>query len=128
MTTIELNLGLGTEEELKWLTERLRKHREGPKTVKRFKRPTIDEVRAYCRERGKGVDPEQWMDHYESNGWKVGKNSMKDWKAAVRTWERSSFGKKPEETRHQSHKPFSRESVKPASKETALRHLSMLGK
>ena len=56
-----------------------------------FKPPTLDEVRAYCSERGKGVDPEQWFDHYASNGWKVGKNAMKDWKAAVRTWERSEY-------------------------------------
>lgn len=57
-------------------------------------RPTIDEVIAYCKERVNCVDPHKWFDHYSSNGWKVGKNSMKDWKAAVRTWERSEFNKK----------------------------------
>ena len=51
----------------------------------------MDEVRAYCAERGKGVDPEQWFDHYAANGWKVGKNPMKDWKASVRNWERTEF-------------------------------------
>lgn len=50
--------------------------------------PTLDEVKAYCSERGNKVDPERWFDYYTSNGWKVGKNPMKDWKAAVRTWER----------------------------------------
>lgn len=53
--------------------------------------PSLDEVRAYCKERGGRVDPEKWFDHYSSNGWKVGKNPMKDWRAAVRTWERSEF-------------------------------------
>lgn len=42
---------------------------------------------AYCRERGNNVNPKKWYDHYTANGWKVGKNKMKDWKAAVRTWE-----------------------------------------
>jgi hypothetical protein len=61
---------------------------EKPKEAKVFVKPTVDEVRAYCAERKNGVDPEAWWDHYESNGWKVGRTPMKDWKAAVRTWER----------------------------------------
>ena len=56
---------------------------------KRFTAPTIEDVKAYCKERGNRVDPERFIDYYTSNGWKVGKNPMKDWKAAVRTWERS---------------------------------------
>lgn len=58
------------------------------------KHPTIEEVKAYCTERGNKVDPERWFDYYTSNGWKVGKNPMRDWKAAVRTWERTDEGKK----------------------------------
>lgn len=54
----------------------------------RFTPPTVEEVRAYCEERGNAVDPERFVDYYSSNGWKVGRNAMKDWKAAVRTWER----------------------------------------
>ena len=54
----------------------------------RFVPPTIEEVRAYCHERGNSVDPEVWIDHYTANGWKVGRNPMRDWKAAVRTWEK----------------------------------------
>lgn len=54
----------------------------------KFVKPTLQEVTAYCRERNNTVDPQQWLDHYTSNGWKVGRNAMKDWKAAVRTWER----------------------------------------
>ena len=56
-----------------------------------FKKPTIDEVKAYCRERMNMVDADKWYDYYASNGWKVGKNPMKDWKAAVRTWEKSGY-------------------------------------
>lgn len=57
------------------------------KTAKRFVPPTIDEVRAYCLERRNTVNADAFIDFYESKGWKVGKNSMQDWKAAVRTWE-----------------------------------------
>lgn len=53
--------------------------------------PTVDEVRTYCQERNNNIDPEAFIDHYNSNGWKVGKNAMKDWKAAVRQWERSDY-------------------------------------
>lgn len=55
---------------------------------RRFTKPSLDEVSAYCAERGNNVDAEKWYDYYESNGWRVGKNAMKDWKAAVRTWEK----------------------------------------
>lgn len=55
---------------------------------KRFQRPELEEVAEYCAERGNSVDPQAFMDFYTSNGWKVGKNPMKDWRAAVRTWER----------------------------------------
>lgn len=54
-----------------------------------FSTPTVDDVRAYCLERNNKVDPQQFVDFYESKGWMIGKNKMKDWKAAVRTWERS---------------------------------------
>ena len=58
-----------------------------PPTRKRFTPPTVDEVREYCFERGNSVDPQRFVDYYTSNGWMVGKNKMKDWKAAVRNWE-----------------------------------------
>lgn len=60
---------------------------------KRFEKPTISDIEQYCIERNNNVNAEQFFDYYESNGWKVGKNSMKDWKAAVRTWERSEYRK-----------------------------------
>jgi hypothetical protein len=55
-----------------------------------FQKPTIEEVQAYCQERKNNVDAQKFFDYYTANGWKVGKNSMKDWRAAVRTWERST--------------------------------------
>lgn len=56
---------------------------------KRFVPPTVDEVRAYCKERGNNIDAESFVDYYTSTGWLVGKKPMKDWKASVRTWERN---------------------------------------
>ena len=58
----------------------------------RFSKPTIEEVQAYCAERNNGVDAQRFYDYYESNGWKVGRNPMKDFKAAIRTWERKEGG------------------------------------
>lgn len=54
-----------------------------------FKKPSVEDVKEYCLERGNNVDPESFVSFYESKGWMVGKNHMKDWKAAVRTWEKS---------------------------------------
>lgn len=65
------------------------------RTREKFTPPTLEDVAAYCRERQNNVDPQRWLDHYTSNGWRVGKNPMKDWKAAVRTWERSGFNDAP---------------------------------
>ena len=59
------------------------------KPQKRFITPTLEEVQAYCQERNNGVDAQKWYDYYSANGWKVGRNPMKDWKASVRTWERN---------------------------------------
>ena len=55
----------------------------------RFSKPDVEEIAEYCRERGSKVDAQRFYDYYEANGWKVGKNPMKDWKAAIRTWERN---------------------------------------
>ena len=68
------------------------------KTAKRFTPPSYDEVKAYCDERGNSIDPQRFIDYYQANGWKVGKASMKDWKAAVRNWEsREKPGEKKKE-------------------------------
>jgi len=60
------------------------------KPIKRFIPPTLEEVKKYCSERKNNVDAEKWLDFYESKGWMIGKNKMKSWKAAVRTWEKGS--------------------------------------
>jgi hypothetical protein len=52
-----------------------------------FVTPTLTEIEDYCRERQNSVDAERFLNYYEANGWMVGRNKMKDWKAAVRTWE-----------------------------------------
>ena len=59
----------------------------------KFIKPTLEQVEEYCLERNNGIDAQKFIDFYESKGWYVGKNKMKDWKACVRTWEKQS--KKP---------------------------------
>ena len=62
-----------------------------------FKKPTLREVRDYCISRDSNVDAEKFIDFYESKGWYVGKNKMKDWKACIRTWEKSNKDKSKEQ-------------------------------
>lgn len=59
---------------------------------KRFRKPSIDEIRAYCQERKNGIDAEEFFYHYESKGWKIGKTPMRSWKAAIGTWEKHRKG------------------------------------
>lgn len=59
-----------------------------------FKKPTLEEVKKYCLERKNKIVAENFIDYYESNGWRVGRNPMKDWKATIRTWERNNFNNK----------------------------------
>ena len=63
-----------------------------PKKSTKFIPPTLEEVTAYCKERKNRVDASRFVDFYTAKGWMVGKNKMKDWKSAVRTWERSNSG------------------------------------
>lgn len=65
-----------------------------PPARPRFVPPTVEEVTAYCSERNNNIDAAHFVDYYTSNGWHVGKQNMKDWKAAVRTWERNGFSTK----------------------------------
>lgn len=75
-----------------------------PKRNSRFIPPTAEEVREYCVEHNYSVDPQRFVDFYECKGWMVGKNKMKDWKAAVRTWvRRDQEGVKKDEPREKSH-------------------------
>lgn len=57
------------------------------KAPRRFTPPSVEEVAAYCRERGNSVSPQRFVDFYAAKGWRVGNAAMKDWRAAVRTWE-----------------------------------------
>jgi len=66
--------------------------------IKNFQKPKIEEIQNYCLERKNNIDAEAFFDYYEANGWQVGKNKMKDWKAAVRTWEKRN--KKEEVKNH----------------------------
>lgn len=63
---------------------------------KKFVKPTVEEVSSYCLERKNKIDAQRFVDYYEAKGWMIGKNSMKDWKAAIRTWEKNdgSFSNK----------------------------------
>lgn len=63
--------------------------RERNKGNARFCKPTVSEIATYCKERGNNVDAEDFYNFYESKGWVIGKSPMKDWKACVRTWEKS---------------------------------------
>jgi len=69
--------------------DKIREDKEEDKS-KRFTPPILDEVKSYCKERKNKVDAEQFINHYQSKGWMIGKNKMKDWKASIRTWEKSS--------------------------------------
>lgn len=64
-----------------------------PPKTRAFVPPSVEEVRAYCLERGNGIDPQYFVDYYDARGWMIGKNKMKDWRAAVRTWERNDSGR-----------------------------------
>lgn len=57
-----------------------------------FRPPTVNEVAAYCQERNNQIDPEHFVNYYESSGWYVGKKPMRSWQAAVRSWERNGVG------------------------------------
>lgn len=73
----------------------------------RFQKPSLDDIRAYCISRANNVDPEQFFNFYESKGWTIGKSPMRDWRAAVRTWE-----KREKETPQRKRSPLTRsESV-----------------
>ena len=63
----------------------------------RFVKPKLEQIKEYCNERNNKVDYQKFYDYYESNGWKVGRNSMKDWKATIRTWERNTNGNEKNE-------------------------------
>lgn len=90
----ERDNGAGVSGTLIDINKNTNKEKEKINKKKKFAPPAVDEVAAYCLERKNGVDAQKFVDYYTANGWRVGKNKMQDWKAAVRTWERNvrSFG------------------------------------
>lgn len=66
----------------------------------KFEIPSIEDIKAYCKERANGINPEHFLDYYQSNGWKVGRNPMKDWQAAIRTWEKNHATSPPPKKLH----------------------------
>lgn len=76
--------------------------REKAKTAKRFCPPTLEEVQAYIQEKGYSIDAEAFIAFYESKGWMVGKNKMKDWRMAIVTW--SKRDNRPATRRSQTNK------------------------
>lgn len=91
---IQNGYGLETQNRVRLGKDSIGEYIEGetssPTTkTNRFTPPSVDDVRTYCEERSNNIDAEQFIDYYESKGWMIGKNKMRDWKAAVRTWERN---------------------------------------
>lgn len=91
---------------------------------KSFTPPSVEEVKQYCQERSNGVDPQRFVDFYSSKGWMVGKNKMKDWRAAVRTWEKGDSGRQaPQKT--VIAQQYSQRDYSGAQEKAAARFLAM---
>lgn len=88
-TTISLpNTTLHVTESEKEVTKLLTgKKTTAVRTSKRFVKPTVEEVEAYCKERDNGINAQSFINHYDTNNWMRGNTPVKDWKACVRTWE-----------------------------------------
>lgn len=79
---------------------------EAPSATKskaRFREPSLDEVANYCQQRQNNINPQRFVDHYQANGWMVGKNKMKNWKAAVRSWENNAISQHNKTPPHETH-------------------------
>ena len=96
-TEIEIDIEKEIEKELEEDIEKSEKRK-----AKRFTPPTLEQVTAYCIERNNNVDAQHFIDYYTSNGWQVGKNKMKDWKAAVRTWEKNGYNSRTNKSQYKA--------------------------
>ena len=85
VSTLDTQYSIGKDSIVKSSIEK--KVAKAPLSCKRFVKPTLEEVKEYCLNRKNNIDAQQFIDFYESKGWKVGNQHMKDWKACVRTWE-----------------------------------------
>lgn len=92
---LELEKELEKELELEKEKERKEKKTRAQSSNRRFEHPTLEEITDYCTERKNNINPQQFLAYYEANGWKVGKNPMKDWRAAIRSWETREHEMKP---------------------------------
>lgn len=90
-----------------------------------FVKPSLEEVQAYCKIRGNSIDPQAFIDYYESVGWKVGNKPMKDWQACVRTWERRDNNKN---VKVDTLPTYSTKNNKSMSKEEEEEILKLMGK
>ena len=91
---------------------------KGESKEKRFAPPSLDEVKEYCQERNNGIDPQRFINFYEAKGWMIGKNKMKNWKAAVRNWESRDKSEVPKESKA---KEWGRSIYDPAQEQNAPR-------
>ena len=83
---------------------------------KRFAKPTVEQITTYCTERKNDVSPQKFFDYYESNGWRVGKNPMVCWKAAVRTWEKNELSNLKQH-KNGNHKPTNTPAIADGQKD-----------
>lgn len=105
--TCPSNVSIGKDSIGKDSIEKKNSKKENPRMSDRFIPPTVDEIKAYCDERNSCVDPEAFYSFYESKGWMIGKNKMKNWKMAISTWERKEpnyIAKREEQKREQADK------------------------
>lgn len=72
----------------------------------KFQKPTLEEIKNYCLERNNSIDAQSFFDYYSANGWKVGKNPMRDWKATVRNWERNLKQQMEKEQKNYEKRPY----------------------
>lgn len=96
-----------THNAISWIVKIISNSWDGsePKKGKTFCKPTVEEISKYCVEKNLKVDVQHFYDYYESNGWKVGKNKMKDWQATARNWARNNYSSSQSSTA-QSNNPF----------------------
>lgn len=121
--TEERDRGVG-EEETEAEEEPAPKKQKSVRKAKAFTPPTVEEVRAYCQERKNHIDPEAFTDFYESKGWMIGKDKMKDWRASVRTWEKRDSGSGTKKDINTSAPEwYSKTKQKPVDKETLAKAL-----
>ena len=87
---IQIKKGASLKKQVNPLSENLKDNNTivNNNTTYSNKKPSIEEIKQYCLQRNNGIDAEQFFDFYESKNWYVGKNKMKNWQAAIRTWEK----------------------------------------